>query len=258
MRPILFSTAHWEVSSAPVFAGLGALIAYYYFRRQRAWLGLSLEDFWGLMLSLALGAVLGGVGFYLLLYGGGPGANLSHLILRRSIPGGSFLGSLLGAAAAGFLFCRRRGAAFAPVADALGGAAPLGLAVMRLGCLLNGCCYGRPTLRPWGVVFTDSGSGVPASLRGLSLHPTQLYEASGCALIFLTIQRAVLPKVRAGALKDGDAFAWSLLLYALLRLIVDFFRGGDPGIVSPFGLTLAQSAGVLVLAALLLRRVAGS
>ena len=138
MWPIFLSGGGYELRSAAVFSGLGALAALLYARSRREHRGISLEDFWGLMLVLLLGLLVGGVGVHIVLYGMGPVANLERLLQSR-VSGGSFFGVFWGAAAAGFLFCRSKRLAFSPIADDLGAAAALGLAIMRVGCLFNGC-----------------------------------------------------------------------------------------------------------------------
>jgi len=237
MRPILFTVARWQVASAPVFAGLAALASYFYFELKSAELALSEDDFWAVIAALAFGVFAGAVGFYALVYGGGLARNVEYLLRNRTVEGGSFLGTYLGAALCAWLYCRLRGLSFAPVGDVLGAAAPLGLSIMRIGCLLNGCCYGRPTTLPWGIVFHR---GVPARLRGIPLHPTQVYELLGSLVIFAIVDRLLRPRVADGRLRPGDALAGSIALYSLLRFLNDFVRAGDPGIVATLGLTAAQ------------------
>src|ERR1035437_4580454 len=166
MWPVLLRVGGFQLASAPVFAGLAALTAFLYFRSRRRALGLDDEEFWTLVGSLAFGVIAGSIGIYALFYGGGPAENLSFWRRSGEIAGGSFLGALAGAVAAVVLFCRLHRRPVAPVADVLGAAAPLGLVVMRIGCLLNGCCHGRPTGGLWGVEFTRV-CAVPVNLRGV-------------------------------------------------------------------------------------------
>ena len=58
---------------------------------------------------------------------------------------------------------------FWSIMDLAGLCVPLALAFGRVGCFLNGCCYGKPTTLPWGVVF-------PTAAPLVARHPTQLYE----------------------------------------------------------------------------------
>lgn len=225
MKPVLFSALGYDVHSAHAFAGLAALAAYLALRSRREALRLSVEQSWELLAALALGVFAGSLGFYLLLYGPGPGANL-ELYRRGGLPGGSFLGAVLGALGGAWAFARLRGRPLGPLADALAEAAALGLPVMRAGCLLHGCCGGA---------------------RG---EPTQLAEALGSLGLY------ALLRAKRGALGPAGGFWLFAGGYGALRFAVDFWRGGDPGLWHPPGLTLAQAAGALaaVAAALVLAR----
>ncbi len=255
MRPILFDAFGLRASSAPVFAGLAAVLAYAYFELRRRDLPYSDEDFWGLIAALAFGVFAGSVGGFALISHGGYW-NLSIFSGRFSIAGGTFLGALPGAVVAAALYCRVRKLPPMPAADVLAGAAPLGLVVMRVGCLLNGCCHGLPTGGSWGVVFTGP-CAVPPSLRAIPLHPTQLYESVGALAIFLVIELFARPRVRAGSLRPGDGLWISVLLYAGLRFFVEFLRAPNPSVFATPGLSLVQwacAAAVAACAAHFLRR----
>jgi phosphatidylglycerol:prolipoprotein diacylglycerol transferase len=98
---------------------------------------------------------------------------LAALVIKAAdIDGGGMVwygGALLGAAMMA-LVCWRRGHHWLPMADLFLPAMLLGHGIGRVGCFLNGCCYGLPTTLPWGV----------ASPRGACTHPTQLYETAAC------------------------------------------------------------------------------
>jgi phosphatidylglycerol:prolipoprotein diacylglycerol transferase len=249
MRPILFSFLHFDVHAAPAFAGLSSLAAYLYFRSQRNNLKLTLDDFWNLILALMVGVFLGSVIIYAVLYGNGLADNIRFVRQAHVIKGGSFFGVFWGAVAAAFLFCRIKKVDFAPVADVLGAATALGLVFMRMGCLLNGCCYGRPTQMPWGIVFRDRLSGIPHEFLGVPLHPSQIYEAAGALGIFLLLHFVVLCRRDGSRLKTGSAFLLFIASYALLRFGTDFLRASDPGMVRIGGLSTAQLIALLSLAA---------
>lgn len=225
MRPILFSFGGWDVYSAHAFAGLAAFAAYLVLRSRRAALELSVEELWELLAALGLGVFAGSLGFYLLFYGPGAAGNLD-LYRRGGLPGGSFLGCVLGALAGAWAFASLRARPLAPLADALAEAAALALPVMRAGCLLHGCCGGA---------------------RG---EPTQAYEALGSLGLYLLLRR------KRGELGPAGGFWLFAGGYGALRFAVDFLRGGDPGLWHPAGLTLAQTAGALtaMAAALVLSR----
>lgn len=88
---------------------------------------------------------------------------------------------------------------------------PLGQALGRLGCFLNGCCYGKPTEFFWGVKFPHLPEKV---------HPTQLYYSITYIVLFFILR--VMYKKR---LKPGIVFTTYILGFALIRYIIDMLRG---------------------------------
>ncbi len=249
VRPVLLAFGGFQIMAAPVFAGFAAIAAAVYFHRNRRHAGLTPERYWDLMLPLALGTIAGGVLLYIALYGGGPAANLEWMLRRHRINGGTFYGNLFGATVAALAYARARKLPFLPLADLIGGAAPLGLTIMRLGCYQHGCCYGKPTDLPWAVTFSDPRGAVWSAYLDVPLHPTQLYETLTGALIFLAVHYGVLRRVDAGALPPGAAFAAFLGLYGTTRFLLEFLRASDPGLLHPFGLTTAQVFSLALMAA---------
>lgn len=250
MRPILFEAFGLAASSAPVFAGLSAVVAWLWFEKRKPDLGWTEERFWGLIAVLAAAVFVGSIGGYALI---SRRVDWSWSVAtgRFAVPGGTFLGALPAAVVALVVYCRLLRLPIGPPADVLAAAAPLGLVVMRIGCLLNGCCHGLPTSLPWGVVFRGRCAVTP-SLRGIPLHPTQLYEAAGALVIFLVVDRVVRPRVKDGRLVAGDGMWASAFLYACLRFAVDFVRAQDPTVLivkpAPF-LSLVQWACLATIAA---------
>ncbi len=119
----------------------------------------------------------------------------------------------------------------------------LAQAIGRVGCTLNGCCYGIPTSLPWGVVYTHPDSiAFGDSIRllpGQGLHPTQVYE-----IIFNLIIFGVLMKLR-GLKPDGSLALIYLISYSAWRLGIGFLREGTPSIGN---LQQAQVLGIIILA----------
>ena len=131
-------------------------------------------------------------------------------------------GGIVAGTAAGLMAARRFGMPMWTVADALTPSLAIGAAIGRVGCYFNGCCYGRPTRLPWGVVFPpDSYAGL--EFGNAPVHPSQLYFAiTGFALFALTWglrRRFTVP---------GTLFWLFIVLFALVRIPLDMTRAYEP------------------------------
>jgi phosphatidylglycerol---prolipoprotein diacylglyceryl transferase len=149
-----------------------------------------------------------------------------------------FFGGFLGAVAASAWYCRKHRISFMRTADVAIPSVALGHFFGRLGCLSAGCCYGRVCDAPWGVAFPEGSTPFVDHYRALSttdpsaaldlleqghslhLHPTQLYEASGELAFF-----AFLVFYRPHKRFHGELLALWLMLYSVLRFVVELYRG---------------------------------
>jgi phosphatidylglycerol:prolipoprotein diacylglycerol transferase len=130
----------------------------------------------------------------------------------------TFYGGLVAAVLLGVLFLKRRGQPVGAITDILAPQIALGVSIARVGCFLNGCCFGKESGLPWACVFpSDSLAG--SVMHGLHLHPVQLYAAIANLLIALILWRLL-----KGNLRAGSVFAWLLILYGGWRFIIDFWR----------------------------------
>lgn len=147
-------------------------------------------------------------------------------IMSLARSGGVFYGGLIFAVAVAFWYMRRHALPLWRTCDVFAPGIALGHAVGRLGCLMAGCCYGRPTSLPWGITFTDpfTGSYVGTPL-GVALHPTQIYEALAETAILL----GLLALERRRGSFPGRTFWTYILLYGLTRYAIEFFRGDPRG-----------------------------
>lgn len=242
MHPILIKLGSLQIATYGVVVAAGYLIGIFWLKTQiRDMPGIkgSEDKFWALIYIQFFGAVMGGKLLYLLAnwrdYASG---DLSFFGDFRF--GFVFFGGLLGSMVTGVYACRRLGLPYLGTADYFGVALPMGHTLGRLACLFAGCCYGRPTTMPWGVVAGGSpASSTPEELWGLALHPTAIYESGADAAIFLWLLFKVLPKVKKGKLPPGTVFLLYVLLYSCARFVIEFYRGDDRG-WSALGLSLSQ------------------
>ncbi|MBI1746661.1 MAG: prolipoprotein diacylglyceryl transferase [Acidobacteria bacterium] len=149
--------------------------------------------------------------------------------------GGVYYGGLLLSLAACAWYFNYKRLPVWKIADLFAPGVTLGHAIGRVGCFMAGCCFGQETGAPWAVVFTSAlaheQTGVPL---GRALHPTQLYEAAAEALIF-----SILLWMRRRKTFDGQVVLIYLLLYAITRFSIEYFRADDRGTV--FGGLLSTS-----------------
>ena len=145
--------------------------------------------------------------------------------------GGVFYGGLILAVVVALIYIRRIGLPLWTTCDVFAPGIALGHVVGRFGCLFAGCCYGRPTTLPWGITFTDrfalENVGTPLNVP---LHPTQIYEAGAEFLILMVL----LATEKKGKPFAGRTFWIYMLLYAISRFIIEFFRGDERGNVGMF------------------------
>ena len=142
--------------------------------------------------------------------------------------GGVFYGGLVVAVAAAFWYLRRHPMPFWPTCDVFAPGIALGHVVGRMGCFFAGCCWGRPTALPWGVTFTNPlAAELVGTPLGVSLHPTQIYEAAAELLILV----GLLAFERRGRPFPGRTFWAYMLVYAVSRFVIEFFRGDARGTV---------------------------
>jgi len=164
-------------------------------------------------------------------------------------------GGVVAGTFAGLVAARRQGLPMWVVADALTPSVAIGTMFGRIGCFLNGCCYGRPTTLPWGVHFPpDSFAGL--EFGNAAVHPSQLYFAlAGLTLFGLTMA------LRKRLETPGHLFWLFILLFALIRIPLDFTRAYEPGSellqLGEVGITESQmtSVALALFAALMMLRL---
>lgn len=143
---------------------------------------------------------------------------------------GGFLGGALGA----IFYLKKARISIWRFADCLAPSIALGIFITRIGCFLNGCCFGKVSQIPWAVRF-PAGSG-PYELHqfnrlistwevlSLPVHPTQLYHALIGFILFLYI--LIVRNVKEA---DGRAFWRVTFLYSIIYFTIEFFRGDIAG-----------------------------
>jgi phosphatidylglycerol:prolipoprotein diacylglycerol transferase len=157
----------------------------------------------------------------------------------------AYYGGFLFAVPFAFYYVRKHRLGWWRTADLAAPGIMLGLFFGRVGCFLNGCCYGKVTRSALGVVFPPGSTPWRAQVDAhlirtadvaLPVHPTQLYEAIGCLAVFAVLYFVVRPRRRS----FGQVFAWMLLLYAVVRSICEIWRDDDRGTILNGHLSTSQ------------------
>lgn len=155
--------------------------------------------------------------------------------------GGVFYGGLLAALAVGLWLVKRYKLPAWTTADMIAPGIAVGHIIGRLGCLLAGCCYGRPTDVKWAITFRDPIAAVNVGTPlDVPLHPTQLYDAGAEALILIIL----LLMERRGRGFAGRTFWTYMLLYAISRFIIEIYRGDERGMLA--GVSTSQFVALLL------------
>lgn len=227
MHPILFEVGGWPVYSYGVLlaaAYLAALqLAVVRARRQ----GIDGTKIMDLGIYLIIAALVGAKAMLIAIdfrYF----VSQPREILSLVRAGGVFYGGLIAALVVAIWLVRRYDLRLWTTADLFAPGIALGHVIGRFGCLLAGCCYGRPTSVPWAITFTNPAAAANVGTPlGVPLHPTQLYDAGAELLILIVL----LLTERRGRPFAGRTFWLYVLLYGISRFIIEFYRGDDRGVI---------------------------
>jgi phosphatidylglycerol:prolipoprotein diacylglycerol transferase len=227
MLPRLLQIGPFTLYSFGLMVILGFLAGVFLARRLAEERGQSGEAFLDGAVIMLFASILGARLLYVALNWREFSAHLGDVaaIWRGGM---SFHGGVIAGLLTGAWYMRRRRLAALAMGDAAAPGLALGYAIGRIGCLLNGCCYGTPTTLPWGMHFPD---GDP----GLRYHPTQLYASViNFGLMFLLIHAYRRPH------RTGQVLALYAGLYSVYRFFIEALRKGVTADVLAFGLTEAQ------------------
>ncbi|GAC1474083.1 MAG: prolipoprotein diacylglyceryl transferase [Isosphaeraceae bacterium] len=198
---------------------------------------------------IVIGGLIGARLLYVVQYWGETITTIGE-IFRVWEGGIVFYGSVFGGAVAFFLYRTFRAFPVLPTLDALAPSLALGLALGRIGCFLNGCCYGARCDIPWlaarfprssppwlaerarGLISADAPTTLP-------LHPTQLYSALD-GLILFALLSAFYPRRR----RDGEVIGLLMLTYPVTRFLIERLRDDEAALRSGFTVSQVISLGL--------------
>jgi phosphatidylglycerol:prolipoprotein diacylglycerol transferase len=251
MHPILFEIGGWPVYSYGVLLALAYLAALQLAVVRARRRGIDSSRVMDLGIYLIIAALVGAK-LMLVVVDFDYFASEPREILSLVRAGGVFYGGLIAALGVALWLVRKYELPMWTTADLFAPGIALGHVIGRFGCLLAGCCYGRPASVPWAVTFTDPAAAANVGTPlGIPLHPTQLYDA-GAELAILAVLLATEQK---GHPFPGRTFWLYVLLYGVSRFVIEFFRGDDRGIILGVSTSQFVSLVAIPLALLLLYRL---
>jgi phosphatidylglycerol---prolipoprotein diacylglyceryl transferase len=244
MLPKLIDTGDFFLPTYGVLVAIAFLVAIWVTGKLAAKAGLKQDTITNLAIYCALAGIVGAKLLMFMFnwrdYAENPGDIFSFSTLQAA---GVYQGGLIVAVLFAVVYMRRNGLPGLLTCDVFAPGLALGHAIGRLGCFAAGCCWGTSCDRSWAVTFTNPAAneltGVPLHVP---LHPSQLYESGMEFLIFGLLYRQFHKPHR-----DGAIIGSYLVLYSIVRFIVEFFRNHEQGLIA--GLSLTQWISLATLAA---------
>jgi phosphatidylglycerol---prolipoprotein diacylglyceryl transferase len=206
-------TIHWY----GVLVALGFLIGLWMASRRGLREGIAPEKIMDIGPWLIIGTIIGARTLHVISYWDAEFAGKPWTEVFMVHKGGLvYYGGFIGATLAGIGYLTWKKLPVWKFGDILAPSIPVGYALGRMGCLANGCCYGKACELPWAIRFPASHEGT----GGAPVHPTQVYDALLSLGLWLLLEWLFRRKRF-----DGQVFAAYMLGYAVLRSVVEFFRG---------------------------------
>ncbi len=222
MHPILFHIPwiDFPVRLYGVMMAVGFIVALTWIRFQAKRDGLSSDKMTDLAFLMMFVGVAGARIASVVIEGNGSWKN--PLVYFKVWEGGMvFYGGFIASLLVAIYYCHKKGFSFWKVTDLFMPGVAIGLGIGRIGCLFAGCCHGKvcPTDAWYGITY-PTGVGSQAFPLGVPLYPTPLMEFISLVFIFLFLAWYSQKKKF-----DGQILSLYLIIYAIVRSIIELFRG---------------------------------
>jgi phosphatidylglycerol:prolipoprotein diacylglycerol transferase len=244
VHPIAFQVGSLTITWYGVMVATAFLVGLWTASRRAVGSGIPPEKVLDLGPWLIVGTIIGARALFVISYwreqfAGQPLAEI-FMVWRGGLV---YYGGLIGATLAGVIYARLKRLPLWKLADVVAPSIALGCVFGRIGCLMNGCCYGLECNWPWAIHFPYGHHTYPHGV-----HPTQVYDS----LLNLVLYCGLAWMYRRKKF-DGEVFAAYLIGYAIFRSFVEMFRGDYPQHYLGGWATPAQlvSVGILALGLIL-------
>lgn len=212
MYPILYNSPGFVLYTQTVLLALAFIAGLLTSIREAHYAGIPRFELTNLILVGFISSIVGARAVFLLLTWKSANFTLQELCTIGKLDGGfAFHGGLVFGGLTGWAAATHYRLTVWRTGDVLAPGLAIAVFFMRLGCLMNGCDYGIPSVVPWAI-----------TLHGAPRHPIQLYEGIGNLLLF-----PLLLLLNRKPIRPGTTLLCYILLSSLLRIGVDVFRA-DP------------------------------
>lgn len=240
MRPVLFSIFGIKIYGYGTMIAIGILSALLLVGKRAKEKNYDEDSVLNMSIITIISGVAGGKLLYLI-------TDIRNIIqypevLKDFGAGFVIYGAIIGGALAIFYYSKKKKWNVLKTFDIIIPAIALAQGFGRIGCFLAGCCYGRATNLPIGVVFNKS----LFAPEGIMRHPTQIYSSIFDFLLFIFLM-FYSKKER----KDGRVFSMYIVLYSIGRFIVEFLRDDPRGNVGMLSTSQFISIFTLILGIIL-------
>ena len=240
--PVAFTIGSLEIRWYGIMAAIAVAALLVIMLREAKRLGIT-RDIYSIFLWGVIGGVIGGRLAYVIYYWEHFMANPREII---AFAGLAQMGMIIGIFVAALIYMavtRMRFTTLLSIGDAFVAAAFLALAIGRIGCTLNGCCYGQPSpfhFFPLAVIYSPRNTMAP-EFWGVPLYPTQLYHVFWNLIVF-----GIIWGFRRRFKPEGSLFLFGFSIYAIGDLFLRFLRGGR-GVTLFWGLDIPQVVDLAIL-----------
>lgn len=218
--PIAFNIGSLEIRWYGIMVALGVASLLVIMLREAKRRGIP-RDIYSIFLWGVIGGLIGGRLTYVIYYWDHFMANPREIIGFQGLAQNGMIIGIIVAALIYMWVTKMRFSTLLSMGDALAVGAPVALAIARVGCTLNGCCYGIPALDlPWAVVYTHPNSLAPLNTP---LHPTQIYHLLWNLMVFVIVWR-----LRGRFKPEGSLFFFFLCILAVGDFGIRFLRTDVP------------------------------
>lgn len=212
-----FNLPYYSYGMLIVIGFLAGLMIYRFNCRR---LGIVVPDLLDLSLTITIAPLVGARILYIITFPHQFNGLADYLAIHEG--GLIFYGGLLAGLLALAIFAQQKRIPLRQLLDLIVPSFAFAHVLGRFGCLINGCCYGKPTV--FLQIYRLAGDP-----QGLYRHPTQLYEAIFLLILFAVLNKLLTKTYRLNSLFAGFVSGFYLIAYSFFRFLIEFIRDDDRG-----------------------------